>query len=351
MQSKELTLDISRGSVEVIYETANSNRVAGYLTGERIGVVGATGFIGHNLCAALKTRGAYVRAIGRRPVNGSWDEFIRADLMQGVPASALYDVDTVFHLAGRAHALSETKQDEGEYFDVNVEGTRRLLEVAKEAGVRRFIFFSSVKAMGEGGDTCLNEQIVCDPETPYGQSKLEAERLVLEGRYVPEPVVLRLSMVYGLTCKGNLPRMIEAIRKGRFPPLPEMNNRRSMVHVDDVVRAAILVVEKAEAVNKTYIVTDGEAYSTRQMYEWICDALHKPIPGWSVPLSVLNVLARVGDMIGATRGRRFMFDSDALEKLTGSACYSSAKIQHELGFKAQHTLRESIPVIVQYLCK
>jgi len=113
----------------------------------------------------------------------------------------------------------------------------------------------------------------------------------------------------------------------------------------------MLAAEHIEAAGQTYIVTDGEAYSTRQMYEWICDALHKPVPGWSVPPGVLNVMARAGDMIGAVRGRRFIFDSDALQKLTGSAWYSSAKIEHELGFKAQRTLQASLPDIVQYLCK
>jgi len=185
-------------------------------------VTGATGFIGRRLCAVLKQHGSHVRALGRGERDGLWNRFIRADLAQGVPADALHDVDTVFHLAGKAHALSETSQDEAEYFRINTEGTRRLLEVAGEAGVRRFVFFSSVKAMGEGGDACLDESAACCPETPYGKSKLAAEHLVLNGGYVPEPVVLRLSMVYGPTRKGNLPRMIEAVARGRFLPLPEI---------------------------------------------------------------------------------------------------------------------------------
>jgi len=220
------------------------------------------------------------------------------------------------------------------------------LEVAQEAGVRRFVCFSSVKAMNEGGPDCLDEATACHPETPYGKSKLAAERLVMAGDYVPEPVVLRLSMVYGPAMKGNLPRMVEAVDKGRFPPIPEFGNRRSMVHVEDVVQAALLAAERPEAVGQIYIVTDGQPYPTRQLYEWICEALGKPVPAWQISKIILKVLARVGDLIGNVGGRRFLFDSDALEKLAGSAWYSSKKIEQELGFQAKHHLRESLPEIV-----
>jgi len=103
---------------------------------------------------------------------------------------------------------------------------------------------------------------------------------------VPESVVLRLSMVYGPTRKGNLPRMIEAVTKGRFPPLPETGNKRSMVHVDDVVQAAMLAAERPESVGQTYVVTDGPPYSTRQIYECICEALGRDAPKWHVPIGM-----------------------------------------------------------------
>jgi UDP-glucose 4-epimerase len=312
-------------------------------------VTGANGFIGRRLCTALIARGLKVRAFGRRQVEGSWDAFVRTDLTQGMPTDALNGADIVFHLAGKAHALAETRQDEEAYFRINTEGTRKVLEAAASAGVRRLVMFSSVKAMCEGSIECLDESASCHPESPYGASKLAAEKLVLEGGYVPEPVVLRLSMVYGNSDKGNLPRMIRAIVKGRFPPLPEVDNRRSMVHVEDVVQAAMLAAEKPEAIGQTYIVTDGTPYSTRQIYEWICEALGKPVPGWSIPMPVLHALARIGDGIGRLCGRRFTFDSDALDKLIGSACYTSARLERELGFMPARHLRESLPEIVRFL--
>lgn len=313
-------------------------------------VTGASGMIGRCLCTRLQSQGWYVIALNRTLELGPWHQVSIWDAKaEGVNLSSFGRLDALFHLAGKAHALDETVQDDGEYFAINAEGTRKLLETARATGVRSFVFFSSVKAMGEGSDICIDESKPCHPETSYGKSKLAAEKLVLEGDYVHHPVVIRPSMVYGNTEKGNLPKMIKAIGSGKFPPLPEVGNRRSMVHVDDVVQAAILAAEHAEAAGQTYIVTDGESYSTRQMYEWICEALHKPLPVWNLPLFVLKLLAKVGDLIGALRGRRFVFDSDGLDKLTGSASYSSAKIERQLGFKANRNLREALPEIAQYL--
>lgn len=312
-------------------------------------VTGATGFIGRQLCLRLQVLGVRVTAVGRHAADGPWDQFQLCDLAEGSACPDLTGVDTVFHLAGKAHALAETKQDEAEYFRINADGTQRMLAAAQQAGVRRFVLFSSVKAMGEGGYECLDETVTFQPMTPYGASKLVAEKLVLEGGYVPEPVVLRPSMVYGASEKGNLPRMIRAVRAGHFPPLPEVANRRSMVHVEDMVTAACLAADKPEAVGQLFNVTDGTPYSTRQMYEWICETVDKAVPGWTVPLSLLAALARMGDLIGRLRGRRFLFDSDALGKLIGSACYDSGKIEQMLGFTPMHHLHDSLPAIVGHL--
>ncbi|MFO1496830.1 MAG: NAD-dependent epimerase/dehydratase family protein [Verrucomicrobiota bacterium] len=233
---------------------------------------------------------------------------------------------------------------------MNTEGTRSLLRAAQAGGVRRFIFFSSIKAMscgvGTSGQDPLDESATVVPDTPYGQSKLAAEKLVLDGGYVPEPVVLRLCMVYGPSGKGNLTAMIEAVRRNSFPPLPEVGNRRSMVHVDDVVEAALLAAEHPNAVKETFIVSDGCVYSTRQMYTLICRALDKPVPRWTTPLCILRAGATFGDLIGRLRGRRFVFDSIALQQLIGSAWFSSAKIQARLHYAPRWNLATALPAMV-----
>jgi len=315
---------------------------------KKVLLTGADGFIGQVLARKLHALGVDTTLLVRKPVFQPTCEKIVLDLTQTWTTNPCKGIDTVFHLAGKAHALSEIAADDNQYYAVNTEGTRKLLDAAKQAGVKRFIFFSSVKAVADSS-TMQDETNQALPNTPYGLSKHAAEQLVLQGNYVPHPVVIRPCMVYGNSSKGNLPRMIKAIEQGFFPPLPEVYNRRSMVHVDDVVHAAILSVEQLKACGQIYIVGDGQNYSSRQLYEWICQATDRKIPHWTIPLSLLNRLAKIGDSIGRLNGHRFLFDSQALDKLLGSACYSSAKIERDLGFKASITLKQALPEIVRYL--
>ena len=321
-------------------------------------VTGASGFIGRHLVERLLRDGRTVRALVRETGRaGEWPaqvEVVAGDVRdpQAMKAAAA-GCETVFHLAGKAHALTEVQGDEEVYRAVNADGTRHVLEGAAAGGARRFVLFSSVKAMGEGGDRCLDETFGGPPETPYGRSKLEAERLVLEiGRRAGfHAACLRFPLVYGPGNKGNLYKMIAAVDHGTFPPLPELGNRRSMVHVADVVRAALLAADQSAANGRCYIVTDGRGYSTRELYELICRALGKRIPGWHVPLWTLKVLGRAGDAIGLVRGKRFVFDSDALEKLTGSAWYSSEKIARELGYRPGVTFPDALPELIAWYRK
>jgi nucleoside-diphosphate-sugar epimerase len=254
----------------------------------------------------------------------------------------------VFHLAGDAHAIDRLDGDnERLSWRMTVEGTRALVDQSIKAGVNRFLFFSSVKAMGEGGEVCLDETSATFPVTSYGKAKREAEDVIMAASQRGLPVtILRLPMVYGPGCKGNLPRMIRAIARGRFPPLPETGNKRSMADVRDVVEAALLAATNPAAEGNIYIVTDGQVYSTRQMYEWISDAIGRPVPPWTMPLSLLRFIAHAGDVIGRIRKRRFIFDTMALEKLIGSAWYSSDRITRELGYGPVHSLMDSLPGMV-----
>ena len=312
-------------------------------------VTGATGFIGRVLCECLMREGARVRAMARRAATGPWHEFVELDLADE-RVDGLRGVDSVFHLASKVHALSELHAETADYRRLNLEGTERLLAGALERGVRRFVFFSSVKAMGEGGITCLDESTASRPQTAYGRSKLDAERAVLAASESKRmhTAVLRLPPVYGPGCKGNLRDMLAAVAGMRFPPLAECANRRSFVHVDDVVRAALMVSREAVADGEVYIVCDDRSYSTRELYELMCRSLGRSVPSWSVPLWALGAGARVGDLVGRVRGRRFVLDSDRLEKLTGSAWYSAAKIERALGFRPEHSLAAGLREMVAH---
>jgi nucleoside-diphosphate-sugar epimerase len=307
-------------------------------------VTGAAGFIGRRLCAVLG-EGECVRALLRTHADGPWRQHVVADLASNVPVDAAAGVETIYHLAARTHAVDEIDGDEEAYRRINVDATRALREAAREYGVRRFVFVSSVKALGEGGTGVTDDSSEPRPTSAYGRTKLEAERLVLDGGYVPEPAVIRSSLVYGPGMKGNLVNMLSAIDAGRFPPPPPVDNRRTMVHVDDVVTALIAAARSGTAAGRAWIISDGRHYSTREIYESMCRALDQPARR-GLPLAAFRLLALAGDFLGMLSRRRAPFDSAAFDKLFGSACYDGSRIWGALGETPRWSLDTAMPDIV-----
>ena len=306
---------------------------------KKVFVTGAGGFIGGHLIQRLLREKCNIRALVRSRVSRhQWSseiEVFDGDILDKKRMrNAVSGCDTIFHLAGKVHDLSEKGGNDESHRTVNIGGTRNVLEGAVAAGISRFIFFSSVKAMGEGGDRCLDESAEPEPVTPYGKSKLAAEKLVHEYgcRFGIHTVCLRFPLIYGPGVKGNLQRMMVRIESGIFPPLPEFGNKRSLIHYHDAIQAAVLAASKTEAAGKTYIVTDGRAYSSRELYVLMCRVAGKAIPNWTLPISFFRALGRLGDFGRAVFGVRMGFDSEALGKLASSAWYSSEKISRELGF-------------------
>ena len=141
--------------------------------------------------------------------------------------------------------------------------------------------------------------------------------------------------------------MMEAIDRGRFPPLPDTGNQRSLVYVDDVVQALVLAATQDAAVGKIYYVTDNRPYSTTDIYRMMRRALGRAEPRWSLPLGVLRMLARMGDLGQLVLRRGVGFDSKALKKLTGTACYRCDRIMRDLGFRPTRTFEVALPEMVK----
>jgi len=308
-------------------------------------VTGASGAIGQRLCTRLLEGGWRVIGLStRRPSAGPWHRYVEADLaVPGAtgslePLLAGEKVAVVWHLAAKAHALDELRQDPVEYERINAGGTREALRLAVALGARRMVLASSVKAMGEGGREILDESAPPLPATPYGKSKYAAEKVLLEAAGTIEPVVLRFCMVYGQRGHGNMGRMLEAVRRRRFPPFPEVGNLRSYVFVDDAVQACVLAGTRAEAKGGTFLVTDGRQYSTRQLFLAMRSALGMPAPGFAIPLVCFRMAAKVGDFLDLLLSRRVPLDTDTLSKLTDSAAYSSGRISRELGYQPEWSL-------------
>jgi len=290
-------------------------------------VTGSTGFIGSRLLGLLNTIECDVRLLARSEVNNY--ETVVCNLGQDrISKHALESVDTIFHLAGFAHDMQDPSKVKHLYHAVNVEATVELARLAVISGVKRFVFVSSVKAGGSPlSEHCASES---DPEGVYGKSKREAELKLLKigkesGMHIS---IIRPSLVYGPVVKGNLQLMLSGIARGWFPPLPETGNRRSMIHVDDLVRAIFLVAEDDRANGEIFIATDGRSYSSREIYNTMCSTLDKSIPKWSVPKFLFDAVSLISPRI-----------KYKLHKLLGDECYSSAKLE-ALGFKAKKTLKD-----------
>jgi UDP-glucose 4-epimerase len=283
-------------------------------------VTGATGFIGQRLVIKLKAKEEKLKILSRS--HHSEFNTVVCDLQREViPDDTLDGVDTVFHLAGYAHDLRDASELEGLYRKVNVDATVRLAELAVRAGMSRFIFVSSVKA-GDGAG------IDGTPEGIYGETKREAELRLLEitQQSNMHVAIVRPVLVYGPGVKGNLQLMRSGIEKGWFPPLPETGNRRSMIHVDDLVQALLLVAEDSRANGEILIATDGIPHSSREIYEAMCQVAGKAVPGWSVPKFLFELAGLMSPRI------RYKVD-----KLLGDEYYSSEKLE-SLGFRATKTL-------------
>ena len=293
-------------------------------------ITGATGFVGGNLLKLLETSDFKICVLSRQQHPDY--ETIVCDLGQKqIPTSAIASVDTVFHLAGFAHDLRDTSKVEQLYRTINVTATVQLAELAAQKGVQRFVYVSSVKAGGKAiVGRCMTEEDQGEPEGIYGRTKREAELKLLEiGRQSCMHVsIVRPSLVYGPGVKGNLAIMRSGIEKGWFPPLPETGNRKSMIHVDDLVRAIFFVAEDHRADGEIFIATDGLPHSSRKIYETICQQVNKTVPRWSVPKFLFDGVASVSS--------RFRYK---VEKLFGDECYSSAKLE-SLGFRAERALKD-----------
>jgi UDP-glucose 4-epimerase len=290
-------------------------------------ITGSTGFIGQRLVNAIDVNISVISRSSHSYLNTVICDFEH----DSIPKNALINIDTVFHIAGYAHNLQLDNKTKGIYYKVNTHATVELARLAVESGVKRFVFISSVKAGGGlTSGKCINESDQNEPEGVYGKSKREAELKLLKignesGMHVS---TIRSSLVYGPEVKGNLKLMLAGIKKGWFPPLPEMGNRRSMIHVDDLVRAILLVADDDRANGEVFIATDGTPYSSREIYNTMCGMTGKSTPKWSVPKILFDIVSLLSPRI-----------KYKVDKLLGDECYSSAKLE-ALGFKAQKTLKD-----------
>jgi len=274
-------------------------------------VTGANGFIGGSVVARLARDPAFrVRMAVRREgctVPEGVDVSLVGDLGPDTDyGPALTDADAVVHCAGRAHVMRETSQDPlGEYRSVNVRGTANLARQAAEAGVRRFIFLSTVKVNGES--TQPGRPFAADdppePSDPYGLSKLEAEQELARVSKDTglEVVIIRPVLVYGPGVKANLRSMMGWLQRGVPLPLGAIDNRRSLLALDNLTDLIVTCLKHPDAGGHVFLASDGEDLSTSALLRRTAAAMGITARLVPVPPRLLKVGARCVGKAGMER--------------------------------------------------
>lgn len=258
-------------------------------------LTGATGFVGRRLAESLeglpdKELTCAVRRSGA--VNRG-----REALFNGLDAgtdwsSAVAGQQVVIHAAARAHIMKDELTDPlAEYRRVNVEGTLNLARQAIDAGVRRFIYISSIKVNGERTfeGNAFSEDDEPAPEDPYGISKMEAEQALqrLAAGAGMELVIIRPPLVYGPGVKGNFATMVKIVEKGLPLPLGAVHNKRSLVALDNLVDLIVTCIDHPAATGQVFLAGDGEDISTTELLCGIGKAMGKPARLVPVPAGAL----------------------------------------------------------------
>ena len=231
-------------------------------------------------------------------------------------------INTIVHLAGKAHD-TKNSTDPKTYFDINLGLTQRIFDYFLKSEADKFIFFSSVKAVADSIDLgTLSEEVEPNPKTPYGRSKLEAERYILSqkppaGKKV---YILRPAMIHGPGNKGNLNLLYSALKRGIPYPLGAYSNKRSFTSIQNL----LFIVEsflQTDIRSGIYNVCDDEPLSTTEIATLINQSLGRTGRVWNFPKALINSLAKAGDSL------HLPFNSERLKKLTETYVVSNAKLK------------------------
>ena len=236
-------------------------------------ITGASGFIGSQLLVRLG-KDANIRILSRDKKICNNINIFYCDLkLNIIPEVAFENIDIMYHIAGLAHDTLNNIYKKDDYFKVNLYATIKLAKIAKKKCIKKFIYISSIKAAGDiSSETGITETDVGKKNSFYEQSKYKAEEYLLNFQNHTDMIIsiIRPALVYGNNVKGNILKMITYIDKNLFLPPPNIKNKISMIHIENLIDLLFLI-EKATFDKKGHIFTavDNNLYSTREIYDFI----------------------------------------------------------------------------------
>ena len=312
--------------------------MVGNFSRSNILLTGGTGFIGSHFLSALHHHKLRITVAIRNYLPNELDVPVRVVRIPDIDGSTswtecLKNVDTVIHLAARAHQLNDQAiNPEAEFLRINFEGTKALVKQAIASGVKHFVFISSIGAMATLSEQLLTEESPCHPDSPYGRSKLEAEKVLTELCHNSQMTwtVLRPTLVYGAGNPGNMERLMKLVKTGLPLPLGSIHNQKSFLYVGNLVDAIITCLDHPNAKNQTFIVSDGEDLSTTDLIRRLGKALGKsplllPIPGKLLRLTT-----------------KLLGKADIGDRLLGSLQVDSSKIRQVLDWTPPYTVDQGL---------
>jgi len=305
-------------------------------------VTGGAGFIGCRLAQLAAAAGQRVTAVTavNSQVEQSRYEMLTAGGVPVVIASldepakleqALHGQDVVIHLAAAQH---EAQAPESHFRRVNVDGTRALLELAVKAGVQRFVYGSTTGVYGSGNDGILDETSPLAPDTPYGRTKAEAERVVREFADRLPVVIARIAETYGPGDRRLL-KLFRAVRRGSYLTIGHGTNYHHLIYVDDLVRGLHAAAMAQGAVGATFILSGTESITTDEMVGAIAAAVGKALVARHVPLWPFSAAAFVMERTMSPLGLTPPLHQRRLDFFRKSFRFCTAQAERRLGFRAE----------------
>lgn len=317
----------------------------------KILITGVHGFVGNNLVKAL-SKDNIIYGLDIISPNKEGVKFTFG--WEHLETNEIPEVDAIIHLAGKAH---DTKNQAASdvYFKVNTDLTKKIFDYfCAHPNIKKFVFFSTAKAAADRVDGILTEDVDPAPVGPYGESKIAAERYILDKletwNMKPETpakqvYIFRPCMIHGPGNKGNLNLLYNVVKKGIPWPLGAFENRRTFTSVENICFAVNGVLTQ-DVPSGIYNMGDDEALSTNELIEEICKSLGKKAHIWKLPKGLMNGVAKVGGWL------HLPLNPDRLQKLTENYVSSNAKIKNALGVeKMPVDARDGLKVTLESFSK